>query len=943
MYSGYDFHNSIKSFILVDFLAHLCYNQIMMWETKTDQFLEWAPQAVKSVFFGVSGAVLATVSLFQPILAQSGVFSWQGETLTYHNRQFTKQSVQGEEGKTFYVAKEGNKAHTLIFNGNPREAKQASYVVYDVNDDNHFTNPQHQTVVSAETDQGTSTAEITNGNNSNNNSNSAIKAIKPEGGSSCSVEGIGWIVCPIMTAISKGLDGMQAVIAGFMDVKPINTDENTLLVKAWQMVRNISNLVFILVFLVIIMSYVTNRGVDNYNVKKTLPKLILGALMVNLSFYICAVAVDLTNIIGHSIVSLFRELQAQTGTTYMEMSWAELTTAILSGGALATAGFGTAVIATGSATGVLLALASALVSALITLVATMVVLSARQALIIILIIVSPLAFVATLMPNTESYFTKWRDMMKKLLLLLPIFSVVYGGSQLAGWIIISSAHNIITILLGMIVQVIPFLILPKLVKDSDSLLGRLSDGLEKTVFSTLRTGSKNTFNRYSDEARQKYLSSEAPRYDYAKRLTQKLDRAKRVSEEKAAAYKKLSDAKYLNLKSGATTGRYASTRLLEQKAEQELENANLELKIINKNHLAKMFLSINKNKKRDIELGLAGYSKIDKEIAKASLMNRVKQSEDLMATGAQSMYYNQIVQKDIDIGEYRGKKQNIIHASTGVFEGTEGSEVSVVSKMLATTKKEYQEELGNYRTAMNVYKLSTDQLKAIVMGDKNNGYKPGKVKGRDDDGNEYEFDGSESAVWEAAAHKLFPYRIDLLTEYLRNTDSVIDKTTNKKYDLAWRTKHSTQIANLIRDHSLGKSATYLGNVSPELIEQGVIGRDNMAAIMLNQIVKGRFGDDEFVSQDKDTIEAIADLIENLDSNIHFNGPEGQFGDGSIGFGIDGLTRDKCIEGMFEYQDILHRALDPKGETFRKLKKAQIKKMRKLDQALSKYTHIPAVK
>ena len=209
--------------------------------------------------------------------------------------------------------------------------------------------------------------------------------------------------------------------------------------------------------------------------------------------------------------------------------------------------------------------------------------------------------------------------------------------------------------------------------------------------------------------------------------------------------------------------------------------------------------------------------------------------------------------------------------------------------------------------------------------------------------NEYEFDGSESAVWEAAAHKLFPYRIDLLTEYLRNTDSVIDKTTNKKYDLAWRTKHSTQIANLIRDHSLGKSATYLGNVSPELIEQGVIGRDNMAAIMLNQIVKGRFGDDEFVSQDKDTIEAIADLIENLDSNIHFNGPEGQFGDGSIGFGIDGLTRDKCIEGMFEYQDILHRALDPKGETFRKLKKAQIKKMRKLDQALSKHTHIPVVK
>ena len=267
----------------------------------------------------------------------------------------------------------------------------------------------------------------------------------------------------------------------------------------------------------------------------------------------------------------------------------------------------------------------------------------------------------------------------------------------------------------------------------------------------------------------------------------------------------------------------------------------------------------------------------------------------------------------------------------------------MVSKMLATTKKEYQEELGNYRTAMNVYKLSTDQLKAIVMGDKNNGYKPGKVKGRDDDGNEYEFDGSESAVWEAAAHKLFPFRIDLLTEYLRNTDSVIDKTDNKKYDLTWRTKHSTQIANLIRDHSLGKSATYLGNVSPELIEQGVIGRDNMAAIMLNQIVKGRFSSNEFINQDKDAFEAIADLIENFDSNIHFNGPKGQFGDGSIGFGIDKLTRDSCTGGMIKYQKVIHDALDPKSETFRQLKEAQIKNMRRLDRALSKYTHIPAVK
>ena len=69
----------------------------------------------------------------------------------------------------------------------------------------------------------------------------------------------------------------------------------------------------------------------------------------------------------------------------------------------------------------------------------------------------------------------------------------------------------------------------------------------------------------------------------------------------------------------------------------------------------------------------------------------------------------------------------------------------------------------------------------------------------------------------------------------------------------------------------------------------------------------------------------------------------QFGDGSIGFGIDKLTRDSCTGGMIKYQKVIHDALDPKSETFRQLKEAQIKNMRRLDRALSKYTHIPAVK
>lgn len=910
----------------------------MMWETKRVKLLEWVKTAAKSVFFGLLAIFLLNFLVNFTAFATESGFSWENNTIKYNNQSYSKQAVQGETGKTFYVAREGDKAHVLIFNGEATKAKQATHVVYDVGADNRFSNPRNQTTVN-----------LTTNSNSANIPNNSATAENLEISSSCTIEGIGWILCPVMKSISQGMDNLQEVIAKFMTIKPISTDRDSILVKAWQVMRNIANIVFIIVFLIIIMSYVTNYGVDNYSVKKMLPKLVVGSILVNISFYVCVLAVDLANIVGGSIVNLFRELQIQIGGGQaIHVSWLEFTKAALAGGSLAIAGGYTAAFALGGLPGIIFALLSALVSALITLFVTVVILAGRQAMIITLIIVSPLAFVASLMPNTETYFNKWKDTMKKLLILLPVFSVIYGSAQLAGWIILSSAQDVIVVLLGMIVQVIPFLMLPKMVKESDSLLGKLSDGLDKTFFNPIRSRTNDYFDRKIDEQRAAYSAREARGLDIANRLTKAFDKSKRMTEERTAAYKKKTEANYINAKNNAkydhVFNRYKSTRILEEQADRELENAKLDLKITNKNLVAEMFESIKKEK--DINKGLAKHSKLERELAKASLMNRVKQSEELMATGAQAMNYNQMLQDRLQLENYRGKTQDIILASTGFFKGKEGSEVSVISKMLAATKKEYQEELSNYRTAMGVYKLSTDQLEALVMGNEKTGFKPGKVEARDDQGNVYVFDGSESAVWEAAAHKLFPFRIDLLTSYLQNTDKIKVKNEEGKideYDLTWRIKHSTQVANLVREHGLGKAATYLGNVSPELIEQGKIGKENMAAIMLNQLVKGRFSSNEFINQDKDATEAITKLVKNLASNISFNGPDGKFGDEksdtAIGFGIDNLTMPKIIEGFEKYQKVIHDALNPKGETFRQLKEAQIKNMRELDKALSEYTKI----
>ena len=61
-------------------------------------------------------------------------------------------------------------------------------------------------------------------------------------------------------------------------------------------------------FLFIIYSEATGNGfgaMNNYSIKKTLPRLIMFAALVNLSCWICAAAVEVSNIVGSGMYNLF--------------------------------------------------------------------------------------------------------------------------------------------------------------------------------------------------------------------------------------------------------------------------------------------------------------------------------------------------------------------------------------------------------------------------------------------------------------------------------------------------------------------------------------------------------------------------------------------------------------------------------------------------------------
>lgn len=297
--------------------------------------------------------------------------------------------------------------------------------------------------------------------------------------STCKIDAIGWLLCPVMDFMSKVIDGAYAFVASLMVVKPITTDSSDAaksMYAAWSIMRNFANVAFVIAFMMIIFSQMTSVGLNNYGIKRMLPRLIVAAILVNASYWICAIAVDLSNILGASLNGLFTSaipvLGANDRAAFVLAGdtsgggWQGLVSAVLIGGAATAVLYAT-----------LSALVPALLAALLAILTVFIVLTMRQALIILLVVVSPLAFVAYLLPNTESLFKKWLGLFKTLLLMYPIIAMIFGASALASSVVMTSAsgskYAIAIQIMGALISIVPLALTPIIMKTAGGVLSKV--------------------------------------------------------------------------------------------------------------------------------------------------------------------------------------------------------------------------------------------------------------------------------------------------------------------------------------------------------------------------------------------------------------------------------------------------------------------------------------
>lgn len=337
------------------------------------------------------------------------------------------------------------------------------------------------------------------------------KSVKEKCISSGAAGSLGWIVCPIMVFLADTSTDLYDAIEPMLSVSSDSFNQSADLFKAWQMFQQFANVAFVILFMVVVISQITGVGINNYGIKKILPKLIVAAVLVNVSYWLCIIAADVSNIVGNSIQNLLNGLGPALPTDYtsVEVS-AGAVTAVTAVPILAALVGGGVAIALNPA--ILLGLLISAIGLVISLLTLLVLLAAREAVIVVLIVISPIAFVCYMLPNTKKAFDKWLKIGEAMLLVYPTCGLMVGAGNfvskllLNGGITISGTGKIgafVGAFVALLVGIVPIFFIPSVIKKSFAAAGDLG-----TKISGI---GKNIGGRAQNAARNSALNREAQR------------------------------------------------------------------------------------------------------------------------------------------------------------------------------------------------------------------------------------------------------------------------------------------------------------------------------------------------------------------------------------------------------------------------------------------------
>lgn len=213
-----------------------------------------------------------------------------------------------------------------------------------------------------------------------------------------------------------------------------------------------------------------------YTIKKIAPRLLIAAIMIQLSWWVVIEAIAINSEIAHGVEGLF---YAPFGGIEKFLSLGNLIQSAGSAGTFGvtsvflSAAAGGAVFASGGASVLgILALAGTAALGLLIAILTLVL---RQAVLLFLVIIAPLAIVAWVLPGTERLWKLWWETFTKLLLVYPLILMAIAAGRIFAYVSASSGGNQ---MIGFILVVLgffgPLFMIPALLKLSGSVFNSIA-------------------------------------------------------------------------------------------------------------------------------------------------------------------------------------------------------------------------------------------------------------------------------------------------------------------------------------------------------------------------------------------------------------------------------------------------------------------------------------
>jgi hypothetical protein len=288
-----------------------------------------------------------------------------------------------------------------------------------------------------------------------------------------------WLGCSIMSLAAVATEALYGAIQTFLYTPTEMIFGNAGLKVAAEGIRNLAIGLILIAGLVMVIAQATGSDLfDAYTIRKLLPRLGVAMIGIALAWPLLEFAVTFTNVIGllaDRLLMGVTQLGSQ-GTGSSNDFGTNIGSTIF--GSFAAGG---TVLILG-AMGVI-SLGGTLVLALLL---GLLVLSVRQLVIMVCILLAPLAIAAYVLPGTQKLWGFWKNTFITTLLMFPII-MFFLASGKAFSAVLGGADSPTMSLLAIIVFIAPYFLLPFAFK--------LAGGLMATVFSIANDKNRGMFDR----------------------------------------------------------------------------------------------------------------------------------------------------------------------------------------------------------------------------------------------------------------------------------------------------------------------------------------------------------------------------------------------------------------------------------------------------------------